>query len=61
MSNAVNSIYNIREFVFEKNMYTYGEIDGFRRDDFKGHEDVYGVLKNAKKYWGMMMTRCATL
>jgi formate C-acetyltransferase len=61
MANAVNSIYNIREFVFEKNMYTYGEIDGFRRDDFKGHEDVYGVLKNAKKYWGMMMTRCATL
>lgn len=52
MANAVNSLNNIRELVFEKKLYTYEELDSCRRANFKNHEAEYLLLKNADKKWG---------
>lgn len=52
MANVVDSLNNIREVVFEKKLYTYEELDSYRKADFKKHEMVYQMLKNADKKWG---------
>lgn len=52
LANAVDSLENIREVVFEKKLYTYEEMDVFRRDNFKNHDAVYQLLKHMDKKWG---------
>lgn len=52
MANTVNSLNNICEVVFEKKLYTYAELDSYRRANFRNHEAEYQLLKNADKKWG---------
>ena len=52
LANCVNSLINIRKYVYEQNRFSLKEIYAMRNKNFSGHDDVYELLKNSKKYFG---------
>lgn len=50
--NAINSLINIRRFVYKEHRYTLREMYTMRNKNFLGHEETYELLKNAPKYFG---------
>lgn len=40
MSSLLDSMYNIKEYVFENDKYTYEELDNIRYNDFKDNEEL---------------------
>ncbi len=52
MGNLINSLFNVRKFVFEEKRFTLAEFDLMRKSDFAGHEDVLELLKNEDKAFG---------
>lgn len=52
LSNTVNSLINIRKYVYEEKRFTLKELYTMRNKNFVGNEDVHALLKNSKKYFG---------
>lgn len=52
LSNAVNSLMNIKNLVFEEQQYTYAQLDSIRKDNFKNNEILFSQLKNSEKIFG---------
>lgn len=52
MANTVNALFNIKKYVFEEKRYTLSELDFYRRNNFRGHEDVHLLLKNSSHIFG---------
>lgn len=52
LSNAVNAFHNIDQYVFQEKRFTLRELDAYRKNDFRGHEDVYLLLRNTGKVFG---------
>ncbi len=52
LANSINSLINIRKYVYQEKKFSIKEIYVMRNKNFVGHEDVYELLKNAKKHFG---------
>ena len=52
MSSLLDSIYNIKDLVFDKKEYTYEEIDNIRHDNFKNNEELRERLISISKRYG---------
>lgn len=52
LSNTVNSLINIRKYVYEEKRFTLKELYTMRNKNFVGFEDTHALLKNSKKYFG---------
>ena len=52
LSNAVNSLINIRKYVYREQRFTLRELYTMRGQNYAGHEDVLALLKNSRKYFG---------
>lgn len=52
LSNTVNSLINIRKFVYEEKRFTLKELYIMRNKNFSDSEDVFALLKNSRKYFG---------
>lgn len=52
LANAINSLINIRQYVYRQKRFTLRELFAMRNKNFAGYEDVYALLKNSKKYFG---------
>ena len=52
MSNAVNSLLNVKKYVFEDHLFTLKQLNEMRLDDFRGHDDVLKLLKNSANEFG---------
>ena len=51
LANTVNSLYNIKELVFEKKKYTLSELNALRKDNFKD-SSIIEELKNNPIHFG---------
>lgn len=52
LANCINSLINIRKYVYRQNRFSLKELYAMRNKNFSGHEEVYELLKNSKKYFG---------
>jgi len=52
MANLVNSLYNIKRYVYDAHRFTLAELDGYRKENFEGHEAVLDLLANTPKSFG---------
>jgi len=52
LSNTVNSLINIRKYVYEENRFSLKELFTMKNKNFVGNEDVFELLKNSRKYFG---------
>lgn len=52
LANAINSLINIRKFVYTENRYSLSELYTIRNKNYIGYEDTYELLKNSEKYFG---------
>ncbi len=52
LSNTVNSLINIRRYVYQEKRFTLRELYTMRNQNFCGSEEIYQLLKNSKKYFG---------
>ena len=52
LSNAVNSLLNIKRYVFDEKRFTVVETEEMRAQNFAGHEDARLLLKNTEKEFG---------
>ena len=49
LSNTVNSLYNVKKFVFDENKCTLNELNDLRKNNFKD-EEIIKTLKNQSKF-----------
>lgn len=52
LANTVNSLYNIKDLVFDNNKIGLLELNEIRKDNFKDNENVLNLLKNNPKHFG---------
>ncbi|MBQ9043552.1 MAG: hypothetical protein IJ111_12160 [Eggerthellaceae bacterium] len=52
MGNIVNSLFIVKKLVFDEHRFTLEELDGFRKANYEGHEDILELLKNEDKLFG---------
>lgn len=52
LANTINSLLNIRRYVYQENRFSIRELYTMRNKNFVGHEDVCELLKNSIKYFG---------
>lgn len=52
MGNAINSLMNIKKYVFEKELYTLEEFDRHRRANYTDAPELLAMLKEEYKYYG---------
>lgn len=52
LANCINSLINIRKYVYQQNLFSLRELYAMRNKNFSGHEDIYELLKGSKKYFG---------
>lgn len=52
LGNTVNSIYNIKKFVFDDKKISLEDFNNYRINNFKGHEDILIKLKNQPIRYG---------
>ncbi len=52
ISNTVNSLINIRRYVYIEKKYTLKELYLIRNKNFEGNEECYKLFKNNYKYFG---------
>ena len=52
LANTVNSLYNIKDLVFDNNKIGLLELNEIRKDNFKDNENVLNLLKNNSKHFG---------
>lgn len=52
LSNTINSLINIRKYVYQEKRFTLKELFTWKNQNFVGKEDVKELLKNNKKYFG---------
>lgn len=52
LSNTVNSLINIRKYVYQEKRFTLKELFTWKNKNFLGNEEVLELLKNSKKYFG---------
>lgn len=52
LGNVVNSLYNLKRLVFDDKVYTLAELENFRRNNFKGYDNVLEILKNQDIRYG---------
>lgn len=52
LANCINSLINIRRYVYQENRFSLKELYTMRNKNFSGHEETYQLLKNSKKYFG---------
>jgi formate C-acetyltransferase len=50
LSNAVNALKNIQKYVFEEKRITLCQLDFMRKNNFRGHEDIYQLFRNTKVF-----------
>ena len=55
LANTVNSLYNLKELVFEQRKYSLSELNKMRKNNFKKdkYQDAYNDLKNLRPQFGM--------
>ncbi len=55
LANTVNSLYNLKELVFEQRKYSLSELNKMRKNNFKKdkYQDAYNDLKNIRPQFGM--------
>lgn len=51
-SNAINSLINIQEYVFNQKLFTLKELNEMRLNNFVGREDVVILLRNSSEKFG---------
>lgn len=52
LGNTVNSIYNIKKFVYEEKLFTLKEINEMRKNNFENNKDVLNKLKQQPDRYG---------
>jgi len=52
LANTINSLINIRKYVYQENRFTLREIYSMRNRNFNNCEDTFQLLKNSEKYFG---------
>ena len=54
LANAVNSLYNIKNLVFEEKLYSLNELNDMRKKNFKKdkHQDAFNLLKSLQPRFG---------
>jgi len=52
LGNVVNSLYNLKKFVFDEKKYTLDELNEIRKNNFEGKEDVLAELKKQAIRYG---------
>ena len=50
LANAVNSLFNIRKYVFEKKEYTFEQFDEIRKANYISNEAFQGILRNSTAF-----------
>ena len=53
LGNTVNSIYNIKHFVYDLKKYNLNDLNSYRKDNFVGHEEVLNEMKNQPIRYGV--------
>lgn len=53
LSNAVNTIFNLKEFVYKKEEYTLQEVKEILQNNFVGYENLQTKLKESEWKYGM--------
>lgn len=52
LGNTVNSVYNVKKFVFDEKKYSLKELNEYRKNNFLKHEDVLNELKSQPVRYG---------
>lgn len=52
LANTVNSLYNIKDLVFDNNKIGLLELNEIRKDNFKDNDNLLNLLKNNPKHFG---------
>lgn len=52
ISNAVNSLLNVKKFVYDKKIFTLKELEDLRLNDFYGREDIVKLLSDSATAFG---------
>lgn len=52
ISNVVNSLYNIKKFVYDESMYTLKEVREFLLNNYEGHEEIAEMMKRSTVKFG---------
>ena len=52
LANTVNSLYNIKQLVFEDKKYTLNELNGIRKDNFNDNDALIELLKSNPNHFG---------
>lgn len=52
LANAINSLLNIKRYVYEEKRFSIRELYTMRNKNFVGYEETYELLKNSTKYFG---------
>ena len=52
LSNTINSLINIRRYVYQEKRFSLKELFTWKNQNFLGHEDVLALLKNSPKFFG---------
>lgn len=52
LSNTINSLINIRKYVYQEKRFTLKEIYSMRNKNFDNCEKTFQLLKNSKKFFG---------
>lgn len=52
MGNTINSLFNIKKFVFDEKRFTLYDVKQMIAMDFKGYEDIFTLIKDENSYFG---------
>ena len=52
LSNTVNSLINIRKYVYQERRFSLKELFTWKNKNYLGNEEVYELFKNSKKFFG---------
>ena len=52
LGNTVNSIYNIKKYVYDEKKYTLQNINDIRKNNFEGNEEILDTLKKQPNRYG---------
>ena len=52
LANTVNSLYNLKQLVFEDKRYTLNELNKIRKDNFKDNDRLIELLKSNPNHYG---------
>ena len=53
LGNTVNSLYNLKKFVFESGEYDLIELNNIRKNNFEGNDKLVSILRNQKIRYGV--------